>query len=389
MNKRPGGKPTSGRPGSGRPGSGSGSAAPGSGKAGSGRAAAGGRPGATGKPGPAGKPGSGAKAGAGGRPGAKSGPGSARSGPGSVRTGVGRPGADKPTTGRAGSKPVGREAGPRTGPNRAVTNRNGGNRGARGRVGDGPRRAASRGLGGDQVEGRHAVRELLLAGRRRVREVYLIDDLDQADILEDIVELAFEASVPVRRVSRRHFALEALTESHQGVLARAAELPEADLEALAGVKNAFLLVLDGITDPGNLGAILRTAECSGITGVVLPRHRAVQITPTVTKTAAGAVEHLEMALVGGIPAALGRLHELGVLTIGLEAGALISIFDVPMGADTPVALVLGAEGAGLSRLTRERVDSLASIPMAGRLNSLNVAMAGAVACFEVLRRRQA
>ncbi len=251
-----------------------------------------------------------------------------------------------------------------------------------------PRRASAKGLGGDQVEGRQAVRELLLAGRRRVREVYLIDDLDQADILEDIVELAFENSVPVRHVSRRHFALEALTESHQGVLARAGELPERALDELANAAGAFLLVLDGITDPGNLGAILRTAECAGITGVVLPRHRAVQITPTVTKTAAGAVEHLDMALVGGIPAALSRLNELGLVTIGLEAGASGSIFDLSIGVDTPVALVLGAEGAGLSRLVRERVSTLASIPMAGRLNSLNVAMAGAVACFEVLRRRQ-
>ncbi len=258
-----------------------------------------------------------------------------------------------------------------------------------GRSGGPVRRTTPKGLGGDQVEGRHAVRELLLAGKRRVREVYIIDDLDQADILEDIVELAFEASVPVRHVSRRHFALEALTESHQGVLARAAELTEFDLDTLAAVPGAFLLVLDGITDPGNLGAILRTAECAGISGVVLPRHRAVQITPTVTKTAAGAIEHLDMALVGGIPAALTRLTELGVITIGLEAGAMTSIFDVSIGPDTSVALVLGAEGTGLSRLTRERVDTLASIPMAGRLNSLNVAMAGAVACFEVLRRRKA
>ena len=248
------------------------------------------------------------------------------------------------------------------------------------------RRRTSSGLGGDQVEGRHAVRELLLAGRRTVREILLIDDLDPADILDDITELASEAGVTVRRLSRRSFASEASTQSHQGVLARAEAVDGVDLDSLVR-PGAFLLVLDGITDPGNLGAILRTAECAGVTGVVLPRHRAVHLTPTVTKTAAGAIEYLEMAMVGGIPSALSRLHELDVLSVGLEAGAPRSVFELPLDAETPVALVLGAEGSGLSRLVRERVDVLASIPLAGRLNSLNVAMAGAVACFEVVRAR--
>ncbi len=158
---------------------------------------------------------------------------------------------------------------------------------------------------------------------------------------------------------------------------------------LAQTPGAFLLVLDGITDPGNVGAILRTAECAGVTGVVLPRHRAVHVSPTVTKIAAGAVEHLPMALVPGIPAALTRLQELGVLTVGLDMGGEASVFDLPIGDRQPVALVLGAEGKGLARLVRERVDLLARIPMSGSLNSLNVAMASAVACFEVVRQREA
>lgn len=247
--------------------------------------------------------------------------------------------------------------------------------------------AARRGLGGDQIEGRQAVRELLLAGRRRPREIYMIEDLTPADILEDIVQLASEENVPLKRVSRRHFEAEALTESHQGVLARAEALPEHDLDSLASAPGAFLLVLDGITDPGNLGAILRTAECAGVTGVVMPKHRSVHVSPTVTKTAAGAIEHLPMAVVGGIPAALTRLQELDVFTVGLEAGGSATIFDLPIESDTKVALVLGAEGSGLSRLVAERVDMNAAIPLEGRLNSLNVAMAGAVACFEVVRKR--
>jgi len=249
------------------------------------------------------------------------------------------------------------------------------------------RRRSNRGLGGDQVEGRQAVRELLLAGRRRVDEVLMIDDLAGADVLEDIQQLSQELGVGVRRVSRRHLEGEALTESHQGVIARAAPLAEADFDRLADDPRAFLLVLDGITDPGNLGAILRTAECAGVTGVVLGRHRSVHITPTVTKAAAGAVEHVPLTLVGGIPTALSQLGERGVLTVGLDGGSPRSIFDLPELSSGPVALVLGAEGAGLSRLARQRVDVLASIPLAGELNSLNVGTATAVACFEVVRAR--
>lgn len=256
--------------------------------------------------------------------------------------------------------------------------------------GGGQRRSTTkpRGLGGDQVEGRQAVRELLLAGKRRIQEILIIDDMDSADILDDISELAFELKVPLRPINRKRMDVEALTSSHQGVIARAQTVPEHDLDTLAQKPGAFLLILDGVTDPGNLGAILRTAECAGVTGVVLPKHRSVHISPTVTKTAAGAVEHLPMALVGGIPAALTRLSELGVYTIGLDAGGDSSLFNLPIQDDRPIALVLGAEGTGLSRLVAQRVDTVAAIPLLGRLNSLNVAMAGAVACFEVVRMRQ-
>lgn len=249
--------------------------------------------------------------------------------------------------------------------------------------------AAKRGLGGDHVEGRQAVRELLLAGRRRVREIVMIEDMDAADILEDINELSFEMKIPLRAVPRRRFESEALTESHQGVMARADPLPESSLEDLAQMPNAHILVLDGVTDPGNLGALLRTAECAGVTGIVLAKHRAVHISPTVTKTAAGAVEHLAMAVVGGIPTAIKDLTDLGVVTVGLDMEGDTSIFGLPLGNDQPVALVLGAEGKGLGRLVKERVDVRASIPMLGELNSLNVAMAGAIAMFEVVRRREA
>ena len=148
----------------------------------------------------------------------------------------------------------------------------------------------------------------------------------------------------------------------------------------------FLLAVDGVTDPGNLGALLRSAECAGVTGVVLPRHRAVHITPTVTKAAAGAIEYLPMAVVGGLPTAITRLREQGVWVVGLDMDGDDTLFDFAL-ADEPVMLVLGAEGKGLSRLVRARCDTVASIPISGRLGSLNVAAAGALACFEVARRR--
>jgi 23S rRNA (guanosine2251-2'-O)-methyltransferase len=239
------------------------------------------------------------------------------------------------------------------------------------------------------VEGRQAVRELLLAGRRPVREVLLADDLDPAPIIDDIGELARELNVPLRVVSRRRLESEASTAAPQGVVARAAPLPEHGLEELIRVSAPFLLVLDGITDPGNLGALLRTAECAGVTGIVLPAHRAAHITPAVTKAAAGAVEHLPIALVGGVPSCLAALAEAGVVTVGLDAGGDRTLFDLPAGSEERVALVLGAEGRGLAKLTRQRVDMLVAIPLTGRLNSLNVAAAAAVGCFEIVRRRQA
>ncbi len=309
---------------------------------------------------------------------------------GKPRSGGG--GRDARPTGRGGRSGGGRGGSRGAGPVAGATSgaKSGPKRGDDGRSGDGPRprrRKPSKGLGGDQIEGRQAVRELLLAGKRRIDEVIMIDDLAGADVLADIEDLSHEFGVSLRRVSRRHMAAEALTESHQGVIARAAPVAEVDLDRLIADPAAFLVVLDGITDPGNLGAILRTAECAGVTGVILGKHRSVHVSPTVTKTAAGAVEYVPMALAGGIPTLITQLNDAGVFTVGLDGGGDRSIFELPQLQSGPTALVLGAEGAGLSRLVRQRVSVLASIPLAGQLNSLNVATATAVACFEVRRAR--
>lgn len=259
--------------------------------------------------------------------------------------------------------------------------------------GHGPRSATTpaAGLGGTQVEGRHAVRELLAARRRRVRDVWLADGTDDAPILAEIEALAAAAGVPVRRVARARLDAEAATAAPQGVLAHADPVPEVDLAALAtpsGGGAPFLLVLDGVTDPGNAGALLRTAHGAGATGVVLGRHRAAHLTPAAVKAAAGAVEHLAFAVVAGIPAALAELSARSVWTVGLDAAAPTSVFDLAL-ATEPLALVLGGEGSGLSRLTAARCDMLVAIPQHGAVGSLNVSAAGAVACFEVARRRWA
>lgn len=265
----------------------------------------------------------------------------------------------------------------------------------RGKVGarTGPPSGGSRkrtGVGGDQVEGRQAVREVLLVGRRRVREIWVLGDAEPSPILEDIVELATNERVQVREVGRGKFFAEARCEAPQGVLAKVEPLSDTPLGQLVsrrpGAPPPFLVAVDGVTDPGNLGALLRSAECAGATGVVLPRHRAVHVTPTVTKAAAGAIEHLSFSVVGGLPTALSELRAAGVWVVGLDADGAVVLWDMPA-ATGPICLVLGAEGTGLSRLVRQRCDEVVTIPLAGALPSLNVAVAGALACYEVARAR--
>lgn len=249
-------------------------------------------------------------------------------------------------------------------------------------------RPSRRELGGDQVEGRQAVRELLVAGRRKVYELWVASDDDRGPV-RDIVELASKGRVAVKHVSPGKLAGAARTEAPQGVLARCAPLEEAELEALTRRRKGappFLVAVDGVTDPGNLGALLRAAECNGVTGVVLPRHRSVHVTPAVTKAAAGAIEHLPMAVVAGLPSTLERLKAAGVWVIGLDGGGDTPIDRLPL-APEPLVLVLGAEGSGLSPLVRKRCDVVAAIPLRGRLASLNVAAAGAIATYEVARQR--
>ena len=225
-----------------------------------------------------------------------------------------------------------------------------------------------------------------------MREVWISEDLDPSPQIDEIERLATRRRVRLVLVPRTKLERAARTDAPQGVLAHARPLEEVELEALARARRGvapFLLVLDGVTDPHNVGALLRSAECAGVTGVVLPRHRAVHVTPTVAKVAAGAIEHLDIAVVPGVPNALARLDELGVTSVGLDADAPVSLFELSLEVAGGVALVMGAEGRGLASLTRRRCSALAAIPQFGALGSLNVASAGAVACFELARRRGA
>jgi len=245
-------------------------------------------------------------------------------------------------------------------------------------------------LGGDQIEGRHAVLELLEAGTRTTQRVAMAAELDSSDQLDRIEELCRVKRIPLDVMSRARLERLASTESHQGVVAKATALKPVELEELLmgeGNVTPFLLVCDGLTDPHNLGSLLRSAECAGVTGIVLARHRAVRITPTVAKVAAGAIEHLRFAMVPGIPSALDRMVKSGLEVVGLAGEAKRAIYDVPL-ARIPTAVVVGSEEKGLAALSRKRCSVLASIPQAGHVSSLNASVAGGVALFEVARQRR-
>ena len=252
-------------------------------------------------------------------------------------------------------------------------------------------RTPGRGLGGKQVEGRQAVRELLMAEKRKVYDIFISAELEGDAGVSDIAEIARAQRVPLTYIARAKIERETRSEAPQGVMALAAELEEADLGELLRTRNGvkpFLVAVDGVTDPGNLGAIIRNCDGAGVTGVLLPKHRAVHVTPTVAKASAGAIEHVPIALVPGLPATLTQLTDHGIWIVGLDDAADRDLFELESLADEPICLVLGSEGDGLSRLVRQRCDSIVAIPMLGRVSSLNVSAAAALATYEITRGRR-
>ncbi len=294
----------------------------------------------------------------------------------------GRPAAGRPAAGRRTGAPSGRSGAP--------ASRGAGRTGKIRQPGEAKPRSTEKGLGGEQVEGRQAVRELLLAQRRKVHEIWISSELQDSEDVDDIVAIAAANRVPIAYVARKKLEAVAKSESPQGVLAMAAPLPEADLAQYLRRrpgKPPFLVAVDGVTDPGNLGAIVRSCDGAGVDVVIVPRHRAVHVTPTVAKASAGAIEHVPIAVVSGLPSTMERLRQAGIWLVGLDDAADRSLFDLgDLGAEG-ICLILGAEGAGISRLVRERCDMIVSIPMLGRLSSLNVSAAAALATYEIARQR--
>lgn len=233
------------------------------------------------------------------------------------------------------------------------------------------------------IPGRNPVLEALAAGRR-LRE--LVVDRRAGDELEAIAAAARAAGVRVLSGDRDTLDDLASGVRHQGVVALAPPFP---YRALAEVSETDLVVvLDGVTDPQNLGSIARSAELAGAGALVLPKRRSAHVTPAAEKASAGAFSRLEVALVPNIVRALADLAERGLWSVGLAGDAPETVWSCAL-LDGPVAVVVGAEGSGLSRLVAERVDARVAIPTVGALDSLNAGVAAAIALFEIRRRREA
>lgn len=236
------------------------------------------------------------------------------------------------------------------------------------------------------LEGRNAVWEALRAGRQLDK---LFVASGSASGVGHIIQLARKQGVPVQECDRRKLDRMSATGAHQGVIAIAAAARYAELDdilALARQRGEAPLVIlcDGITDPHNLGAIIRSAEVSGAHGVVVPRRRSAGLNAACAKAAAGALEHLPVARVSNLAAALTRLKEEGLFLYAADMEG-VSLYETDLTA--PIGIVIGSEGEGLSRLVRQECDAAVSIPQRGRISSLNASNAAAVLLFEAVRQR--
>jgi 23S rRNA (guanosine2251-2'-O)-methyltransferase len=240
------------------------------------------------------------------------------------------------------------------------------------------------------VYGLHAVTSLLASRPQTVDSLLVSTSADRR--LAGIIERAQAAGIAVRQASRRELDQLLPDARHQGVVARVASgscaLPEQTLpDFLAALEEpAFLLVLDGVQDPHNLGACLRTADAAGVHAVILPKDRAVGITPVVHKVACGAVQSMPVFTVTNLARTLRALRDAGVWLFGTSDDAGQELYEADLKG--PIALVLGGEGSGLRRLTRELCDHMVAIPMAGAVESLNVSVAAGILLFEAVRQRR-
>lgn len=240
----------------------------------------------------------------------------------------------------------------------------------------------------DVIEGRNAVIEALRAGRA-IDKIY-IQKGEPDKTLGHIASKARQAGCVVVDADRRKLDSMSLTHSHQGVIALAAVreyCTVADILAIAEKRGEppFVLLCDEISDPHNLGAIIRTAEAAGVHGIVIPKRRSAGVTSIVEKTSAGAVEHMAVARVANLSSAIRELKEAGLWIYGTAADGAQGLWQTDLTG--PVCLVIGSEGEGMSRLVSESCDFLVSIPMRGKVSSLNAGAAAAILIYEILRQR--
>lgn len=239
----------------------------------------------------------------------------------------------------------------------------------------------------DLIEGRNAVLEALRSGMR-LESIMIADGLRHDPGIDEIRQLASAAGVTVRSGSREALDRQSVRGVHQGVVATAAPFRYAELAEVlrttGGRERSLIVVLDHVTDPGNLGAVIRSVEVAGGDAVVIPKDRAASIGPVAHKASAGATAHLPVVQVGNVARALGDLKDAGYWVAGADERGEQDLWSAPLNGR--LVLVLGAEGNGLARLTRERCDFLVSIPVAGRVSSLNVAQATSVLAFEWVRQ---
>ena len=245
--------------------------------------------------------------------------------------------------------------------------------------------------GAEFLAGRNSVREALVAGRRSVHKVVLGEGVREKGIILDILRLCRDRDVPVVRSERGTLDRISFNLVHQGIVAQVSVYPYADLaESMAVARQRdeapFLLALDSLQDPQNVGSLLRTAEAVGVHGVILPSRRSVGITPAVSRASAGAVEHLRVSRVTNLVRTLGELKSQGVWVVGVEDRAGAQDYRT-VSLNMPLVLVVGSEGRGMRRLTAEKCDVLVRIPMRGRIGSLNVSVAGSILLYEAWNGR--
>jgi len=241
----------------------------------------------------------------------------------------------------------------------------------------------------DLIEGRNAVTEALRAGRN-IDKIYIAKgEVDKT--LGHIASRAREMGIVVVEADRRKLDSMSVTHAHQGVVALAAVREYSSIDDILRIaeergEDPFVIVCDEISDPHNLGAIIRTAECVGAHGIIIPKRRSAGLTSIVGKTSAGAVEHMAVARVSNLTAAIKELKERGLWVYGTAANAPAGMWDTNLTG--PVCIVIGSEGDGMGRLVAENCDVLVSIPMHGRVNSLNASAAASILMYEVLRQRR-